>query len=213
MTISLELSPSAVLAYEANGQHLIVGQTASPVLNIPSSVDVEALREAVLSIPAGLRRFSNVFTAANGLVKSAETEAAAANEDRDEAEKEELRTAMGAGGTGKGTAAATRGANAALKELEKKQKSRATRSQRDALDLALVDLAGFYRDVLVTRARSAAALNHPDRERDVARAAAEWTSESTLRRLEAVLECREALGRNVKPIIAVEAMIATLHRG
>lgn len=51
VTISLELSPSAVLAYEANGQHLIVGQTASPVLNIPSSVDVEALREAVLSIP------------------------------------------------------------------------------------------------------------------------------------------------------------------
>lgn len=170
-------------------------------------------REKVLSVPVGLRRFSDVFDAAGGLVKSAETEAAAANEDKDEAEKEELRTAMGAGGTGKGTAAATRGANAALKELEKRQKSRATRSQRDALDLALVDLAGFYRDVLVTRARSAAALNHPDRERDVARAAAEWTSESTLRRLEAVLECREALGRNVKPIIAVEAMIATLHRG
>ena len=43
-----------------------------------------------------------------------------------------------------------RGAAGQLKELEKKQKSRATRSQRDALDRALVDLAGFYRDVLVT---------------------------------------------------------------
>ncbi|MGW0891971.1 DNA polymerase III subunit delta' [Saccharopolyspora sp. NPDC002578] len=170
-------------------------------------------RDKVLSIPAGLRRFSDVFTAASGLVKSSESEAVAANEDRNEAEKDELRTAMGAGGTGKGTASATRGANAALKELEKRQKSRATRSQRDALDLALVDLAGFYRDVLVSRSGSGAPLNHPDYASDVSRAAAQWTSESALRRLEAVLECRTALTQNVKPIIAVEAMVATLHHG
>ncbi|MGW1678459.1 DNA polymerase III subunit delta' [Saccharopolyspora sp. NPDC002376] len=170
-------------------------------------------RESVLRIPTGMRRFSDVFTAATGLVKLAETEATTANEDRNEAEKEELKTAMGAGGTGKGTAAATRGANAALKELEKRQKSRATRTQRDALDLALVDLAGFYRDVLVTRAGAPAPLNHPDFERSIAKAAQEWTSESALRRLDAVLECRVALTQNVKPIIAVEAMLATLHTG
>ncbi|MGP4018298.1 DNA polymerase III subunit delta' [Saccharopolyspora sp. 5N708] len=170
-------------------------------------------RESVLRIPLGLRRFSDVFTAATALVKLAETEAVTANEDRNEAEREELKTAMGAGGTGKGTAAATRGANAALKELEKRQKSRATRSQRDALDLALVDLAGFYRDVLVTRASSDAPLNHPDCASAVSKAAAEWTSESALRRLDAVLECRQALTQNVKPIIAVEAMLATLYTG
>src|SRR5699024_1611083 len=114
---------------------------------------------------------------------------------------------------GKGTASATRGANAAIKDLEKKQKSRVTRSQRDALDLALVDLAGFYRDVLVIRSGARSPLNHPDYERDVSQAASQWTSESTLRRLEAVLECRSALTRNVKPIIAVEAMAATLYQG
>ncbi|TDD87445.1 DNA polymerase III subunit delta' [Saccharopolyspora karakumensis] len=170
-------------------------------------------RESVLRIPLGLQRFADVFTAASGLVKLAETEAVTANEDRNESEREELKTAMGAGGTGKGTASATRGANAALKELEKRQKSRATRSQRDALDLALVDLAGFYRDVLVTRTGSQAVLNHPDFARASAKAAAEWTSESTLRRLEAVLECRTALTQNVKPLIAVEAMLATLFTG
>ncbi|GAA2791512.1 DNA polymerase III subunit delta' [Saccharopolyspora taberi] len=180
---------------------------------LASDAEARERREAVLSIPLGLRRFSDVFTAASGLVKSSETEAVAANEDRNEAEKDELRTAMGAGGTGKGTASATRGANAALRELEKRQKSRATRSQRDALDLALVDLAGFYRDVLVTRSGASAPLNHPDFARSVSKAAAEWTSESTLRRLEAVLECRLALTQNVKPIIAVEAMVAALHRG
>ncbi|GAA0510379.1 DNA polymerase III subunit delta' [Saccharopolyspora subtropica] len=168
-------------------------------------------RETVLRIPLGLQRFADVFTAAAGLVKLAETEAAAANEERNEAEKEELRTAMGAGGTGKGTAAATRGANAALKELEKRQKSRATRSQRDALDLALVDLAGFYRDVLVTHAGADVPLNHPDFAGPIAKAAAQWTSESALRRLNAVLDCRVALTQNVKPIIAVEAMLAALQ--
>ncbi len=170
-------------------------------------------RESVLRIPLGLKRFSDVFSAASGLVKSSESEATAANETRNESEKEELRTAMGGGGTGKGSAAATRGANAALKELDKRQKSRTTRSQRDALDLALVDLAGFYRDVLVARSGSSAPMNHPDFRREVVAAASEWTSESTLRRLEAVLECRLALAQNVKPIIAVEALSATLHRG
>lgn len=170
-------------------------------------------RDSVLSVPLGVHHFRDVFTAASGLVKLAESEAAAANEERNEAEREELKTAMGAGGTGKGTAAATRGANAALKELEKRQKSRTTRSQRDSLDLALIDLAGFFRDVLVLRAESDVALNHPDYWSSTSRAAAEWTSESVLRRLDAVLDCRQALGRNVKPIVAVEAMTAALFRG
>ncbi len=170
-------------------------------------------RAAVLRIPLGMTRFADVFSAATGVVGTAESEAVAANEERNEAEKEELKTAMGAGGTGKGTASATRSANAALKELEKKQKSRATRSQRDALDLALVDLAGFYRDVLVTRTGARTPLNHPDFGSHVTRAASAWTSEATLWRLEAVLRCREALSQNVKPIIAVEALAATLYRG
>lgn len=170
-------------------------------------------RESVLRIPRGLQRFSDVFTAASGLVKLAETEAQAANEERDEAEKEELKTALGAGGTGKGTAAANRGANAALKELEKRQKSRNTRLQRDVLDLALVDLANFYRDVLVVRSGAQVPLTHPDFERSIRAAAQEWTSESTLRRLTAVLECRKALNRNVKPVVALEAMLAELYRG
>ncbi|MBA8826554.1 DNA polymerase-3 subunit delta' [Saccharopolyspora lacisalsi] len=170
-------------------------------------------REDILRIPRGLQRFSDVFTASSELVRSSEAEAGESGESRDEAEKEELRTAMGAGGSGKGTASATKGANAAVRELEKRQKSRATRSQRDALDLALVDLAGFYRDVLIARSGSTAAPNHPDFADDVAEACSEWTSESTLRRLEAVLYCRRALARNVKPLVAVEAMITTLHHG
>ncbi len=172
-----------------------------------------ARREAVLRIPVALRRPADIFTCADQLVSAAEGDAQTANEGRDLAEREALETAMGGGGTGKGTAAASRGAKGALKDLEKRQKSRATRTQRDSLDQALVDLAAFYRDVLVTATGARAALNHPDRAEDARAAASAWTPESTLRRLEAVLNCRTALELNVKPRIAIEAMLTTLQRG
>jgi DNA polymerase-3 subunit delta' len=170
-------------------------------------------REAVLRVPLGLRTPADVFGCADELVKAAETDASTVSEVRDTAEREALETAMGAGGTGKGTASATRGAKGAMKELERRQKSRATRTQRDALDLALIDLAGFYRDVLVTSIGADAARYHPDRADDLATAASTWSQESTLRRLEAVLSCRSAIDLNVKPRIAIEAMLTSLYHG
>ncbi|MEV6714914.1 DNA polymerase III subunit delta' [Lentzea sp. NPDC051208] len=180
---------------------------------LASDEQTRARREAVLRIPLALRKPADVFTCADELIKAAEDDASTANESRNESEREALETAMGAGGTGKGTAAASRGAKGALKDLEKRQKSRATRTQRDSLDMALVDLAAFYRDALVVKTGSEAALMHPDRAQDSRTAAATWSSESILRRLEAVLACREAIEVNVKPRIAIEAMVTTLHRG
>ncbi|MFF4595465.1 DNA polymerase III subunit delta' [Amycolatopsis sp. NPDC001319] len=170
-------------------------------------------RATVLRIPTGLRRPADVFTSADQLISAAEADAGEESKARDENERSELRTAMGGDGIGKGVAGAKRAAEAAVKQLEKRQKSRATRTQRDTLDLALVDLAGFYRDVLVTTTHSGATLNHPDHADVIRAAAAAWTPESTLRRLEAVLECREAIELNVKPRIAVEAMVTTLRQG
>ncbi|CAM3050588.1 DNA polymerase III subunit delta' [Saccharomonospora xinjiangensis] len=170
-------------------------------------------RAAVLRIPLGLRRADDVFRCADELIKTAETDATEESRARDEAEQEALRTAMGSGGTGKGVSAAKRAADAAVRALEKRQKSRATRTQRDTLDLALVDLAGFYRDALVQAGGSTAALTHPDFAEQSAEAARLWGPVSTLRRLEAVLACRDAIGWNVKPRIAVEAMLTTLREG
>lgn len=167
-------------------------------------------RREILRIPTHLRRTDDIFAYADVLIKAAETDATSAGEARDEQEKAELRTAMGGDGTGRGVATAKRAADAAVKQLEKRQKSRATRTQRDTLDLALVDLAGFYRDVLVQGAGEPAALNHPDYAEDSRQAAARWTPEATLQRLEAVLACREAIDANVKPRIAVEAMVFAL---
>ncbi|WP_374213135.1 DNA polymerase III subunit delta' [Crossiella sp. SN42] len=201
--------PADLAAWAAS----VCGGHVGRARRLATDPEARARRESVLRIPTGLRRPNDVFTSADDLVKAAESEAAAVSEAKDGAERDALETALGGGGTGKGVAAAARGAKSALKDLEKRQKSRATRTQRDALDLALVDLAGFYRDVLTARLGAEVPLNHPDRAADIRTAAASWTPEATLRRLEAVLSCREALGLNVKPRIAIEAMVTTLYHG
>ena len=168
-------------------------------------------RSTVLAIPAKLTSLAACLSAADQLVSAAEAEAGALSAELDAGETEALQVALGGGGTGKGTATTTRGTAGAMKELEKRQKSRATRAQRDALDRALVDLAAFYRDVLLVHSRSDVAPAHPDFDDDVRAVALHLRPPDVLRRLDAVLECRTALDLNVKPRIAVEALTATLR--
>ncbi|TQS43872.1 DNA polymerase III subunit delta' [Cryptosporangium phraense] len=175
--------------------------------------DAQARRRAVLAVPRSLSNIAACYDAAEALIAASEAEAAAATEGQAATEKAELERALGAGGTGKGATTATRGTAGQIKELERKQKSRATRAQRDALDRALVDLAAFYRDVLMVRLGAAVPLVHVDIEEMVRAAAARWEPEAILRRIEAVLSCRTALEENVKPRIAVEAMMVTLLQG
>ncbi|OLB65629.1 MAG: DNA polymerase III subunit delta' [Actinobacteria bacterium 13_2_20CM_2_72_6] len=172
-----------------------------------------ARRDAVLAVPRRLTGIGACFDAASALIEAAEAEAVAAVVEVDQKEKDDLSTALGAGGTGRGAAGVGRGASAALKDLERRQKSRATRAQRDALDRALVDLAGFYRDVLARTLGAAVAPVHVDAADMAAQAANRWTPEAALRRLSAVLACRDAIELNVKPRIAVEAMMVALWRG
>ncbi|MDG3009361.1 DNA polymerase III subunit delta' [Rhodococcus sp. D2-41] len=167
-------------------------------------------RQHALRIPKSVLRPGGGYGLAEDLVKAAESEAKSTNAERDERETEELKTALGGGGTGKGTAGALRGSAGALKDLERRQKSRATRSQRDALDRALIDLAGFYRDALVVSCGSAAPLTHPDHADEVRELASQTSAEAMLTSIEAVLDCREALELNVKPKIAVDALVAKL---
>jgi DNA polymerase-3 subunit delta' len=167
-------------------------------------------REAVLAIPAALTSLNACFQAAEHLVRAAEAEAKALTGELDPVETSELKVALGAGGTGKGAAGAARGSAGAIKDLERRQKSRATRLQRDALDRALVDLASFYRDVLLVQSGAVAPAAHPDFAADVATVAGRIDPPGALIRLEQVLACREAIELNVKPRIAVEAMTAAL---
>lgn len=173
--------------------------------------DARQRRARALELARDAATPSRAYAAAEELVATAEAEAKALNIGRDEAEADELRTALGAGGTGKGTAGAMRGAAGAIKDLEKRQKSRQTRASRDALDRALIDLATYFRDaLLIAEGAVAVTANHPDMADRVGALAAHASPERLLRCIEAVLECREALATNVKPKFAVDAMVATV---
>ncbi|HJC60259.1 MAG TPA: DNA polymerase III subunit delta' [Candidatus Dietzia intestinigallinarum] len=169
-------------------------------------------RESVLQLPMVMHNPARAFPLADQLVRAAEQEAVARNTESDEREVEELRTALGAGGTGKGTASASRGASGAVKELERAQKSRRTRSTRDSLDLALVDLAGFYRDALMYSLGAAdVSPVHADKADETARLGGHYPAASILRAIEAVQECRAAIEVNVKPKFAVSAMVGAIR--
>jgi DNA polymerase-3 subunit delta' len=178
------------------------------------ATDEEARRERrdVLSLPRSLQGVGSALTAAADLVDAAKAEAARLTTGRDAAERESLSTALGVGATGKGVTGG-RGSAGALKELEKTQKSRGTRTQRDALDRALVDLAAFYRDVLQLQLGTGVALVHGDLRDQAATIARATSAPATLRRIDAVLACREALDANVAPLLAVEAMALSLRTG
>ena len=178
------------------------------------ATDAEAARrrDEVLAVPARLTGLGPAFTAAAALVRAAETEAAAITEELDVPEREALRQAFGEGSTGKGVAKAIRGSAGAMRELEERQKSRATRLKRDALDRALLDLAAFYRDVLAVQLGAKVELASAGHEPEVADAARNTSPETTIRRIEAIMACRERLELSVAPLLAVEEMALALAR-
>jgi DNA polymerase-3 subunit delta' len=170
-------------------------------------------RRQILAVPAALRSIGDVFAQASELLAHAKGEATSMSERRDATELEELKTALGAGGTGKGAVGAARGSAGVVREMERRQKSRATRTERDVLDRALVDLSGFYRDVLARSLGSTAPMLNPDIPDTIDAAASRLGSAGALAALDAVLACREAIEVNVKPQVAVEAMMMALWAG
>jgi DNA polymerase III subunit delta' len=104
-----------------------------------------------------------------------------------------------------------RGMSGAMKDLEDRQKSRATRVKRDTLDQALLELAQFYRDILMLQVAADVELANP--EADLRKLAFASSPEATLRRIQAIMRCRERLTLNVAPLLAVEEMTLSLAHG
>ncbi|MFF7180187.1 DNA polymerase III subunit delta' [Streptomyces sp. NPDC008121] len=166
-----------------------------------------ARRAVVLKLPLRVGDVGGCLKAAQELIDAAGEDAKEVAEEVDAKETEELKAALG-GGQG---SRMPRGTAGAMKELEERQKRRKTRTQRDSLDLALTDLTAFYRDVLTLQLRARTPLANQDVRDAVERIARDTTPERTLRRIEAVLACRDALERNVAPLLAVEAMTMSLR--
>ncbi|MFJ7768005.1 DNA polymerase III subunit delta' [Streptomyces sp. NPDC097107] len=166
-------------------------------------------RAAVLKLPLRVEDVGGALKAAQELVDAAAEDAKQLAEEMDTKETEELKAALGAAQGGR----LPRGTASVMKDLEENQKRRRTRTQRNSLDLALADLTAFYRDVLALQLGSRVAIANADAEEALDRLARGSSPESTLRRIEAVAACGEALDRNVPPLLAVEAMAMALRAG
>ncbi len=164
-------------------------------------------RREVLSMALEVRGVADAVLRAGQLVEVATEEAAAATTERDAAERAELLRALGATAAG-ALPPALRGQVTAL---EKDQKRRATRSRRDVLDRALVDLASLYRDVLVLQLGAGVDLVNAELRSEVAALARACAPEATLRRLDAIAQARERIDANVSPLLALEAMALVLR--
>ena len=173
--------------------------------------EASRLRRAdVLRVPLQVDSVGGCIVAAANLVEVAQADAEVAHAGREEQERADLEFVVGDPRDAKGR---SRGAVGAFKGLAEDQKRRRTRTVRDSLDRAFIDLVSFYRDVLAVQLGTDVDLVNADAAPEIERIAHASTPEATLRRIDAVLAARTAIDGNVAPLLAVEAMTLALRAG
>lgn len=180
------------------------------------SEKARADRQRVTAIPGSLTSIGACLRVAAEMVELADEDAKQRIGEINSREMSELKEALGYGT--KGTR--PKQANAAVKELEEQQKARVKRVQRDALDRVLTELTTWYRDVLTIQlgavdARDISSLEglgliNIEMAEHIARQAEKSTAEQTLRRVDAILDTRQALEHSVSPLLAMEALMLNL---
>ena len=166
-------------------------------------------RKLIMQLPLQLGSLAAAFRAAQTLVDIATEEANSTSDERDEKEIEKLQEAYGKGATGRGMA--TGGAKA-VKELEKEQKSRSTRMLRDSIDGALLDIATFYRDVMMVQSDNTESIINIDMREEIESYASSHQEHSTILKIKALMDARTNLARNAAPLVTCEALMCQLAR-
>jgi DNA polymerase-3 subunit delta' len=176
---------------------------------LATNESVRSNRKVIMQLPLQLGSLTAAFQAAQTLVDIATEEANESSESRDEKEIEKLQEAYGKGATGRGMPT---GAAKAVKELEKEQKSRATRMVRDSIDGALLDLASFYRDVMMAQAGVTESMINSDMRAEIGSYASSFPAHIAVHKMSAILEARNHLAMNAAPLVTCEALMCELAR-
>ena len=176
---------------------------------LATNESVRSNRKVILQLPLQLGSLAAAFQAAQRLVDIATAEAIVSSDERDEKEVDKLQEAYGKGATGRGMAT---GAAKAVKELEKEQKSRATRMVRDSIDGALLDLATFYRDVMLVQSGATESIINSDMRSEIESYATSFPAHTTAQKMSAILEARNHLAMNAAPLVTCEALMCELAR-
>jgi DNA polymerase-3 subunit delta' len=177
--------------------------------HLATNESVRSNRKVIMQLPLQLGSLAAAFQAAQTLIDLATDEASTSSENRDEKEIEKLQEAYGKGATGRGMAT---GATKAVKELEKEQKSRATRMVRDSIDGALLDLATFYRDVMMAQAGVTKSMINSDMRSEIESYATSFTAHTTAQKMSTILEARNHLAMNAAPLVTCEALMCRLAK-
>ena len=197
--------PPAMAEFAARVSQGHIGRAKYLALN----ESVRSNRSIIMHLPLQLNSLAAAFKAAQTLVDLATTSANSLSEERDEKEITSLQEAYGKGATGRGMAT---GAAKAVKELEKEQKSRSTRMVRDAIDGALLDIATFYRDVMMVQAGSSDAIINTDMVDAITAYASKHPTHSTISKMGAIMEARTNLSHNAAPLLTCEALMCRLAK-
>jgi DNA polymerase-3 subunit delta' len=176
---------------------------------LANNESVRNTRTTIMKLPLTLQGISSAFSAAQTLVDLATQQATEAAETRNEKEVDDLSLAYGKGATGRGMAS---GGSKAIKDLEKEQKTRQTRMIRDGLDAALLDIATFYRDVMMVQAGANDALINKELESEINSYAKKTKPQATIKKINAIMDARTNLSHNAAPLLTVEALMCVLAR-
>ena len=163
-------------------------------------------RTRILKLPLMIKDVASAYKAAQFLVDAAKADALKDSEKKDEDEISKLKEAWGATGS-----KMVSGGAKVVKELEKEQKSRATRMVRDYLDRALLDLSTLYRDILLIQSNSADSLINQDLIEEIKQLAQDTWPEQTLVKIESILKTRRNLAHNAAPLLLIEALMCELR--
>ena len=167
-------------------------------------------RQEVLRIPFGLQDVPSCFVAAANLLGAATEDARAITDPMDEAERSEVMAQFGDVTDTATKSRVKRLSTSAMNDLEKKQKTRRTRTVRDQVDRALLDLMGLYRDVLVVQVDGDVPLINEEMRPQIGQLAARSVPNDTGRRLQAIVYCRRQIEANVTPQLALESLMVEL---
>jgi DNA polymerase-3 subunit delta' len=176
---------------------------------LATNESVRSNRKTIMQLPLQLGSLAAAFQAAQTLVDLATQEANSSSDERDEREIEKLQEAYGKGATSRGMA--TGGAKA-VKELEKEQKSRSTRMVRDSIDRALLDIATFYRDVMLVQAGAAEPRINSDMRTEIESYASCISAHSAVQKISAIMEARNRLTMSAAPLMTCEALMCQLAK-
>lgn len=170
---------------------------------------VRERRNEILDMPIRVHSVVACFEMANKIVANANADTDSIVNPLDQQDEENIRTAFGDGVEGfKGV---ERQIKSAVKALEKRAKDRRRRVLSDQYDRVLLDLTGFYRDVLVVQSGSDQPLINEEIRPKIEKIATSSTSTETLKRIDVIRETRDNLLANVNPVSAFEAMLVTLR--